>query len=262
VSIPGLANGRPVQLEVDTGSIMSSVDEEFAREAGLKLKFSNIRMMFQNNIPVTQSVELDSLALGGATARDVRFMIDPPGFMGPDLTGMLGEEFFRNYDVELDFVSGKFNLFAPNTCSVAPVYWTKEAFAQIPMKLVGAHIVAEALLDGVRVDVVIDTGESRSTMSLDAAKELFGWSGDNPNLKKVRDRRINGGASVPLYHYPFANLSFEGIQVINPDFDIIPARNYGERASPIILGVNVLRQLHLYIAYKDKVLYLTTAEAH
>ena len=98
-------------------------------------------------------------------------------------------------------------------------------------------------------------------MSLEAARDLFRWPDENPRLTRAKPAHINGGALVPVYRYPFASLTFEGIQVTNPDIDIIPKKNYDERAAPVILGVSVLRQLHLYIGYKAQKLYLTAAEA-
>jgi hypothetical protein len=65
-----------------------------------------------------------------------------------------------------------------------------------------------------------------------------------------------------MYRFPFDTLSFEGVTVQNPDIDIIPGETYGKLNPQLIIGINVLRQLRVYIAYKEQTLYLTSAEAN
>ena len=59
-------------------------------------------------------------------------------------------------------------------------------------------------------------------------------------------------------------MSFGGVEVSNPDITLIPDRKaqLGPQAPDLILGIGILRQLHLYIAYREKKLYLTAASVH
>ncbi len=67
--------------------------------------------------------------------------------------------------------------------------------------------------------------------------------------------------SASTYRYPFATLTFEGIEVRNPNILILDTGS-DSRDAELIVGIGVLRQLHLYIAYGEKTLYLTGAEAN
>ena len=77
--------------------------------------------------------------------------------------------------------------------------------------------------------------------------------------------RLNGGARTPFYTFPFKSLSFEGIAVLNPQITMIPKKAFLQSRNhdaTIVLGMSVLRQLHLYVDYPGQTLYLTGAEAH
>jgi Aspartyl protease len=133
----------------------------------------------------------------------------------------------------------------------------------VPMKLdENRHITIPVTLDGKQLIAVADTGAARSFMSLDVAKAIFGLDEKNPALKSLGAVSINNVASEQLYHYPFQSLTFEGIAVRNPDIAITKGSDDDKDDPQLVIGIGVLRQLHLYIAYKEQVLYLTPAEAH
>jgi len=101
-------------------------------------------------------------------------------------------------------------------------------------------------------------------MSLETARELFGLREDDPRIKFLRKVPINGGADAPFYKFPFATLNFGGVAVQNPNINLIPRANFvGEshEDAQLVLGMSVIRQLHLLVAYKEKMLYVTGAEA-
>jgi hypothetical protein len=59
-------------------------------------------------------------------------------------------------------------------------------------------------------------------------------------------------------------MTFGGVSVVNPDIMLVPDSVSRMHASSdhIVLGMGILRQLHLYIAYHEKELYVTPASAH
>lgn len=77
------------------------------------------------------------------------------------------------------------------------------------------------------------------------------------------------------YSHKFESLSFEGISVTNPKISIITDRMaakdlkptirgkladpYSSHIRQVIVGMDVLRHLHLYMAYKEKKLYISPA---
>jgi predicted aspartyl protease len=267
VDVPSLINGQKEQLLIDTGSMFSSVSEDAANRYSLERKpIPGSSFEFVNGIESREFVHIDSFQLGSASLGGADFIVIPDAMVEPDASGMLGPNLLKAFDIEFDFVGGKVNAFLPNSCPIAPVYWTQDAFAEVPMKLDRFwHIVVPAQLDGQAITVLIDTGSERSLMSLEAARNLFGWDEKNPLVKQLPSKSINGGRKAAIYSYPFSTLAFEGIQVSHPDIMLIPQGNLDRRGRPdaqVILGMSVLRQLHLYVGYQAQKLYLTAAEAH
>jgi clan AA aspartic protease (TIGR02281 family) len=264
-SIPATIDGREMHLLVDTGSQVSSISSETARELGLEPRSSGYVGEYFNGLVVNKMVEVESLKLGNlSTKGTMKLVLLPEGMMSPSDAGMLAPDVMQNYDVEFDFFRGKFNLFAPHQCK-GVVYWTADNFAAMPMKLDNDwHIMVSANLDGKEVAVILDTGSDSSFMNLDAARDLFGWDEKDPRLKLVTTEQINNGSKAQIYNFPFADLDFEGIAVKYPSIQLIPKEHFwrfDRNSTEIVLGMNVLRQLHIYAAYKEGVLYITAAEA-
>lgn len=194
-----------------------------------------------------------------------KFLVISDGLLPATIAGMLAPDFLINYNVDFDFYGGKLSLFKHHACPGKAVYWTAEAQADVPVTLDSAgQIVVNAVLDGKPVTAVLDTGSPSSIMSLDVARKLFGWDEKDPRIKLLGTENLNGGKATQIYSYPFQSLSFEGIAVSNPQITMIPQAAFGagrDSDFTIVLGMSILRQLHVYVAYDEKVVYLTSAEA-
>jgi gag-polyprotein putative aspartyl protease/Aspartyl protease len=265
--IPVALNGRSYPLLVDTGSVQTSITSEVSDELGAKREFSNNGGAFLNNIRTNQQATIENFRIGPLQAGDGwRVLIIPNALVPLTAGGLLGPDFIKDDDVEFDFYRGKFNIFRHNQCAGAVVYWTRDPYSALPIQSDRTHhINVQAQLDGKPVSVVFDTGSPGAIMSLDSARALFGWSATDPRVKQVNSVRINGGAATPFYSFPFGSLNFDGVTVLNPQISLIPQQNFahGRNAdTTIVLGMSILRQLHLYVDYKGNMLYLTSAEAH
>lgn len=196
---------------------------------------------------------------GGLKAAQMPFLITPAP-LPEGVSGILSNDVLRVYDDEFDFANARFNLFLQDHCQTNLAYWTKDDHAEIPFRLneVG-HIEFLVELDGQSIHALLDTGAYRSTLQLEQAQSLFGFKDDDPGLKTV-GKTSHGNVSK----YPFKVLKFGGVSVSNPDVLLFPRRAIalpGNNPS-LVLGMDVLRQLHLYIAYGEKKLYVTAASAH
>jgi predicted aspartyl protease len=265
-AIPATIDGHDVRMVVDTGSQVSSISSETAREFHIETRPSAYVSEFFNGIVINRMAAIESFKIGVMSSKDTwHFILLPEQMMPPSVDGMLGPDIMQNYDVEIDYFGGKFNMFVPHPCPDQAMYWTTDTYASLPMKLDRDwHIVVSAKLDGKDVTVALDTGASTSIMNLDAARDLFGWDEKDPLLKRVTTERINNGAAAAIYNYPFSSLDLDGVVVKNPNIQLIPKQHFGRGGahdSQIVLGTNVLRQLHIYVAYKEQVLYLTPAES-
>ena len=98
-------------------------------------------------------------------------------------------------------------------------------------------------------------------MSLEKAQDLFDIRDDDPQLKNA-PYAVNKTKGDKIY--PFKTIAFGSVQVQNPHIILVPdsESRMGPQRWDMILGLSILRQLHLYIAYHENMLYLTPASTH
>jgi hypothetical protein len=178
--------------------------------------------------------------------------------------GILGPDVLQEYDVEFDFAANKVSIFSHYDCGGRVVYWTQQPYGAVPFDLDGYHMLARATLDGESVDVMVDTGASMSNMTDKTAHEIMPSAPDPALMKRAA---FGLDPMDQRYVYPFKTLDLNGLLVQNPEFLIIPERNaaisnINFRRPTVVLGDSILRGLHIYIAYKDKMMYFTKSDTH
>jgi predicted aspartyl protease len=261
VSVPVTVDGHGGLMLVDTGGMQTILGETVATQLQLPISSGVNRFVLFGGIRLGQVATPHVFELGGMTAHDMPMIVAPFTALHNDDIGVLAPDVLSNYDVEIDFAGGKFNLFNPSECSAAPIYWTREPVAAVPFEFDrDGHIMISIQLDGIQMKAGVDTGADRSTMILNRFEDLFRKKSDDPGLVPFQDAVING-RRTKIYRYTFQTMTFEGIQVQRPNIDMVSSDGLGGEGPDIILGIETLRQLHMYIAYKDKMVYFTAAEA-
>jgi hypothetical protein len=89
-----------------------------------------------------------------------------------------------------------------------------------------------------------------------AAVEL-GIDPKAPELTLIRDT-----GQYQIYAYPFQSLDFGRVSVKNPHIAIASDSFTKGLGGDLVLGIEALRQMHLYIAYGEKKLYITGAQVN
>jgi hypothetical protein len=284
--IDAMIADKQVGLLVDTGGGLSSLTKRAVRELNLQtgqyvnsdgsiLTLKDVRGQTE-----ALQVRLPSITLGTIRQEGVYFMVLPgPDDGGPaveNFAGILGTDVLRNVDVELDFAANKINLIAPNQCGGGNVvHWQAPAVAVVPVTLDRfGQLTFRMQLDGRRVTAMLDTGASDTILNLDTARRDFRINVNGPDVEKVGE--LTGGYSADVYRRRFKSLAFEGVTVSNPMIVMMPnlmgnvnpaaprtgsiIREDRNGLPDVILGMNVLSQMHVYIAYRDRRLYLTAAD--
>jgi hypothetical protein len=226
------------------------------------------------------------LHLGREVLSNMEFLMLKPGTYGGGVVGDFGTQLFKRVDFELDLAGGKLNLFSPERCPGHAVYWTKTAFAELPLKRTPEldYIRAELMLDGHPVMVAFST-VGRSRIGMNAMRRIFGVDETSPDLVAMHEDLLGR----KFYRYPFKALTADALTVTNPDivvFDEEPrpgcndklhfkfpepseqmhstlqprlARCFG--GDDAVIGLSVLKKLHLFVSAKENVMYLTSADA-
>lgn len=281
VFVPVTLQHQTKYMLLDTGGTISELTPATVTALGLEsVKTPNLRFYDIRGNYVDHHTVVPDFAIGGLTGHNVDFVVGPDDlFKGrSDAAGIIGPGVLRYYDVGLDIAGRKLTLFSQDHCDGKVVYWQASSVAVVPMQVVkaGGHIVVPVKLDGQMLNANLDTGASNSTLNLSVAERDFNLNEKQPDMIPVG--RLGDRDDSLVYRHVFKSLSFEGLTVSNPALDLIPdlPRRQMER-SPVrtrmadssveqqlpdlLIGMDILRRLHLYIAYKEQKLYITLASA-
>ncbi|MDE2182821.1 MAG: hypothetical protein KGJ78_07350 [Alphaproteobacteria bacterium] len=251
ITVPVTINGQQVQLVVST-------DDDFSMLTNSDTVKLNLALHHYNNWSLRYTDQV-TVGIGRIPPFQMRFnpMEDTPAPAGA--AGTLAMDFFRNFDVEIDVRHGALNLFSPDHCPNQVVYWSSGPYARVKLQNFQGVLFKKtipaftAALDGQPVLTIIDTYAKSSTMNIDFARRTFGNSDETfvPTLVSGPDVAL----AHDVYSYPFKNLGFGGVSVQNPKI-LITTDGWALR-----LGMDILRQLHIYIAMREGYLYVTSADA-
>jgi hypothetical protein len=140
--------------------------------------------------------------------------------------------------------------------------------------ILGTDIRAQVMLDGHPFMANIDTGLDVSTVNSEAAQAYFNVPLDSsqaPEMLQGQPAQIPARTeSVTVtgwrQEHRFHTLTFGGVTVANPLFVLKSgppdAHRVGAPQSPdITIGMDVLRKLHLYFAFGERMLYVSAASS-
>ncbi len=272
--------GKDMLMAVDTGAWFSTLDSDTVD--ALKLPHQSHTDQFvaydsrgrrTSEVATAPSMEIGPLEVGS-----VDFIVAAHGSkFGDGVSGLLGANVLKHFDLDFDFANGTFNIFAQDHCPGQVVYWTTGGSAKIPFKFNGASITVPVTLDGHEMEAILDSGASASTISQPIANKIYSVVPGGAGVT-ARDYTDENGDKQTDYTHAFGTLSFGGVTIANPRLHLIPDK-MGQAAQAdnarqdytnmptlhlpnLLLGIEELKHLHLYIAYQEKTLYVTAATAH
>ncbi len=292
---PVTINNNQAKMLVDTGGGITSINSGATEALGLHpIDGARIQLLDSVGNVSKKYVGLDSFAIGGLRTNRVEFMVAPGYGDNSEIAGALAGDVLSLYDVELDFAAAKLNFFSKKHCPGKVIYWPHQGVAQVPITLQrptgdnsrtgftsyvdrGAHIWVPVLLDGKPFHAMLDTGSSRSTISAKTAKFILGVTQDSPGSTPLGP--VDGDPNHIAFNHAFKTLTFDGVTVTNPNFVVTPDLigdkdpNNSSRTDTrlrriddyisvdLTIGMNVLRRLHLYVAFGERNLYITPGSA-
>jgi hypothetical protein len=265
--VPVTLQGQPGgYMTLDLDGIVTGVTDAVAKRFDLR------RQAISQNVTINvagervfQKAELN-LQLGGS--RGDSWVGVLPNYSTSDsrVIGVLAMDVLNQFDLELDFAHHKLNLFSPNHCKGQVIYWTKTApVAAVPMTLRGdSEFVIPMTLDDKSINVELSASETAALngkiahddFGLDNAKgehtfkmiSVDGLGITNPKLAIYQDSGgCNGGARQQATD-------------LLTERDPIMERCYG--LPDLFLGLQQLRHLRVFVAFKERTLYATSAGAN
>lgn len=258
---------KPRRFLVDTGGIRSSVFSSIAADMKLTpVENEYIREVGVSGDVYKTAVDMPNYTIGVFSFPQAVFVVVPDEDWATkaSVAGTLAPRTLMTFDVEFDFAHNAMNLFFPYHCPGKVVYWADQ-YAAIPFKLNDGHIEIDATLEGRRVTATLDTGAPTTMLSLTTAKRIFGLDGTSEGVSTVGNLR-DGDKKDPIYSRYFNQLSVGGIEIKNPRIHLVPDHmsdaTHGRAELPqLILGLHELVNLRFYIAYGERMIYVTSAGA-
>lgn len=248
IVLPARIGERPTRALIDTGSNWSLIQTRLVNELGLKVRsLAGEPYVDVAGGQIRRLVTIPRLSLGALDFSGDFIVL--PNDVGAPYGVAIGAAMLSRFDVEIDVTAGAVAFHGPDSACreqvLAAGEWVELPFdfdEQIP------ELVAQ--VDGSPVRAVLDTGASRSLMDLRLAKRLFGLTPTSQGVSWRGMHALSSGLKLPLYAYTFkrlgvGNLSFDNVEILLGDFDIVP----------FTLGMSELKELHLYLAFKRRVIY-------
>ena len=255
-------DGIEAHMLMDTGSFFSFVTPETARRAGLNVGFApeGLRVQGVGGEARPEKATVQDFTVGQQTLHRVDLLVYGDRFAANGVDGILGQNFLRLANVEIDLANGIARLIKTTGCEHANLaYWagTKPVSVLdiLATDLGAPHIVAPAQANGTDIRVMFDTGASASHLSLRAADKA-GITPQSPGVVPGGLRFGLGNAARDSWIAPFKSFKLDAEETLNTririgDLGVLP------RDVDMLLGADFFLSHHLLIDYNGRRLFFT-----
>jgi predicted aspartyl protease len=261
VTMPMGTDGKTLTMLVDTGGIDSTLTNGTVHALGLGRSSLAREAMVYGGKSIAYATTANNVTLGGLKAAHLPFVILPDGVLTKGNDGTIAPDILRAYDDDFDFGGNKLNLISPDHCEGMVVYWAKD-YAQLDIKIdAGGHIIVPVSFNGKVRDFTFDTGSTDTLMAWETGKEIFDIDENSPGVTTID---FEGKTA---YRYVVNTLTFGddangAVTIKNFRVTLVPRSvSQTNEMEGSVLGMDVLHRLHLYIAYREKHLFVTPSGA-
>lgn len=188
-------NGKPASLILDTGSDATVLTRVAARRLGVAEGGAVRTIGGAGGKAQVAVARIDTLALGPVLLSGARALLaDAPA---PPIDGLLGIDVMVDYELELDVPQGRVTLYRARSCITAQPNWTGPIIRlPVQQKAGSGHLFVPVEADGEKLRGMLDSGASRSTLSLQAAEDIKIHRRALAQLPATRSQTVNAGGMV------------------------------------------------------------------
>jgi hypothetical protein len=281
-AVPVQINGTDQKLTLATASPVTQISPDLVKSLNMTTKRAGTVLYDEAGNSSNEEVTTDKFGFGKMEGSKLSMFVQPErggrgggggegGFGAP--AGLFSLDFMRRFDIDVDFGSDKLRFFDQDHCPGGVLYWKAEgAVGVVPLTAEDGRVTVPVQLDGKAITGVIDTTARTSFIYNVVADRVLGVEPGGP--KAVADkpsRDFNGqsytytaaltigalslpGTPVMLKPEPASKGGGGAMEAANRSRGIAFAMQHPE----LLIGMDVLRKLHLYLAFGEKKLYLTT----
>lgn len=259
VTVPITLGGQTYTVAISTGG-PSLLSQAVLDSLGIHVqRLTRLDFAIYGGKRIENFAVLRDIDLGGHKVGATAFLVAPEGTLPEGIQGTIAPDVLRAYEIEFDFAHARLNLFEPDYCDGNPVYWTQDAPAELsfPLDPFG-YVRFPVSIDGKEVKLEMATGMTETVIDLETAEKLFGFDANDPRLAK-----LGAAAYGNAYRFPFRTLSLGQVSIADPQ--IVLAERKDAWLGPDfhgMIGLSLLRRLHLYVSYHRHKVFITAADAH
>jgi tetratricopeptide (TPR) repeat protein/predicted aspartyl protease len=255
-------NGQDVRLLVDSGASFSVISAAMAKQLNLKLGPAPPGLSLRGvggNIDISVGTA-KVLTIANADIPHVEFLVGGSE-AGGGSSGILGQNFLLNWNVEYDLAKGLIRMFKDTDCSKQFLaYWALQNPERVTVTNIDRvslrypHAIGHAFVNGEKIRVLFDSGAFKSLLSLKAAQRA-GLKLDSPDVIDGGETSGIGRNLVKSYIAPFASFKFaDGEEIKNArlrvaDFDLDLA--------DMLVGADFFLSHRIFIANNQEKVYFT-----
>jgi predicted aspartyl protease len=259
--VEGTINGNPAVMLADTGASTSKLLKAWAGKYKVPLTQSGRYSMGIGGASVTYVARIDDISVGNAHSGKTTMAVLGNMGMKPNFDAILGANFLLQADLEISLAERKLKFYRAKDCQDTYLaYWDAEAM-EIPFGgTETGHIDPRLIVEvnGTRMEAIIDTGASATSMTR-AAAERAGIKVGDAIVEKLGSATGIGDARIDTWQAEVATFTIGSETIKNAHLAIRDNSPQGANVGmpDVLLGADFLRAHRVLIAMSQRRFYVT-----
>ncbi|MET0395257.1 MAG: alpha/beta fold hydrolase [Longimicrobiaceae bacterium] len=253
---------------LDTAGGGSVVSPETVARLGIPASAGgSVQVMGASGAVRLRQVPLPAVSLGGARVEGITAVVTETARFrrsaGPAYAGVLGNDFLRAFDVEVDVPAGRLRLWRRGADAAAPRPGAAPAVVA-NLSPVPGFVMFDVAVGDSTARAILDSGAAHSTLNWRAAAGA-GVTRATPGMRVTRAAGGISGDTVESHLYTFDRVGVEGLrfpplEMRISDLPVFAALGLGQRPT-MLVGADLLRGCRVFISYSERRVHLCGAPA-
>lgn len=258
----GRIDGKPVIFLIDTGAQKTLLSETAVRRLDLpRDEWVSSRMRGVGGYERHRNARMGTLELGGMVLRrrgtesEASIAVVPLASFavpGPVIDGLLGLDYLSNFDIAFDLRRGRMTLYGVHGCAGSFLPWSDPYTAIRARSPVPGRLLLPARLDGRDTMALIDSGSTRSIVSLPAALRA-GITQATLDQDWRQPVRGVGATAVMAYEHRFSELRIGADELSEMPVLVMPLPPSG---AGVVLGIDWLGARRVWLSWATRQVFV------